>query len=119
MLKQLAKGLEIPTAGSAEELRTFIEGKLGEMEHDPKNTQVLVQEGEHGVHACLQDANGVFLEVEPEADEGDGSGEGDGDGVGAGDVEGLRLELQAVKDAQEALEKEVNELRQKLERDQV
>ena len=87
------------------------------MERDPKNTQVLVQEDEHGVRVFLQDADGVFLEVEPEADEGDGSGEGDGDGIRTGDVEGLRLELQAVKDAQEALEKEVTELRQKLERE--
>jgi len=63
------------------------------MEHDPKNTQVLVQEGEHGIRFCLQDADGVFLEVEPEADEGDGSGEGVGDGTKAGEVEGLRLEL--------------------------
>ena len=57
----------------------------------------------------------VLVEVELEADEGDGSGEGVGDGTGAGDVEGLRLELQAAKDAQEALEKEVTELMQKLE----
>ena len=87
MLKQLAKGLEIPTAGSAEEIRQLIEGKLGEMERDPKNIQVLIQEGEHGVRVCLQDADGVFLEVEPETDKGDGSGEGVGDGIGASDVE--------------------------------
>ena len=65
VLKQLVKGLEVPTAGSAEEIRQLIEGELGE-----KNTQVLVQEDEHGVRVCLQDADGVFLEVEAEAGEG-------------------------------------------------
>jgi len=29
VLKQLAKGLEVPTAGFAEEIRQLIEGKLG------------------------------------------------------------------------------------------
>ena len=38
------------------------------MERDTKNTQVLVQEGEHGVCVCLQDADGIFLVVELEAD---------------------------------------------------
>ena len=67
-LKQLATGLEIPicTAASLEDIRLLIDGKLGEMGRDPMNTQVVLEEGEGGgTHLSLQDAEGVFLRVEP------------------------------------------------------
>ena len=33
LLKQLARGLEIPSTSSGDELRTLIEGKLGDLGH--------------------------------------------------------------------------------------
>ena len=39
LLKQLARGLDIPATSSGDELRTLIKGKLGDMGHDPRNTQ--------------------------------------------------------------------------------
>ena len=65
LLRQLAVGLELPTAGSLDELRQVIDGRLTELGRDPLNTQVLLQERESGVWVCLQDAGGVFLETEP------------------------------------------------------
>ena len=65
LLKQLARGLEIPSSSSGNELRTLIEGKLGDLGHDPRNTQVVLQEAETGVNISLQDADGVFLTVKP------------------------------------------------------
>ena len=65
LLKQLARGLEIPSTSSRDELRTMIEGKLGDLGHDPRNTQVVLQEAETGMNVILQDADGVFLIVKP------------------------------------------------------
>lgn len=43
---------------SPEETGQLIEEKLGEMAHDPGNTQVLEQENERGVCMCLPARDG-------------------------------------------------------------
>ena len=43
----------------------MIDGKLGDMGRDPRNTQALLQEAENGVSVSLQEVDGVFLTVEP------------------------------------------------------
>lgn len=77
---------------------------------------------EHGIHVSLQDADGIFLEVEPTIGQGDDRRVGGSDGeperdVGSEDVEDLRQELEAAKDAGEALQRELDDLRQKLEQE--
>jgi len=57
--------LDIPTGASGDELQQLIDEKLGDMGHDPWNTQALLQEAENGVSVSLQDMDGVFLTVEP------------------------------------------------------
>lgn len=42
-LRKIAEGLELPTAGSTDEIRQLIEGKLEEG-HDVHNVQVVVKE---------------------------------------------------------------------------
>ena len=60
-LKKIVEGLELPTAGSADEL---IEGTLEEG-HDAHNVQVVVNEAMTvNVTLTLVDEEGVFLEVE-------------------------------------------------------
>ena len=64
-LKKIAEGLRLPTAGSTDEIRQLIEGKLEE-EHDVHNVQVAVDEAKPvNVTLSLVDDEGVFLEVEP------------------------------------------------------
>ena len=65
LLKRLARGLEIPSTASGDELRTLIEGRLGDLGRDPRNTQVVLQDAQTGVNISLQDVEGVFLTVEP------------------------------------------------------
>ena len=61
-LKKIAEGLRLPTAGSTDEIRQLIEGKLEE-EH---NVQAAVDEATTvNVTLSLVDDEGVFLEVEP------------------------------------------------------
>ena len=117
----------VPTSASAEETRQLIEGKLGEMGYDSMNTQVRLVESEHGVIASLLDADGVFLEVNPEnhaGEEGEVEAEEsseEGEEVERSEVEALRLALQAAEQAAEearrVLEDEVAELQRKLERE--
>jgi len=64
-LRQIAGGLGAPTTAAAREVRALINGKLGEMGKDPKSTQVVLHEGESGMGMSLQDAEGVFLRVDP------------------------------------------------------
>ena len=69
-MQQLARALEVPTAASSDDVRQMIEGKLRQMGREPPNVQVIVQQGigQSRVHLSLQDADGVFLEAEPETE---------------------------------------------------
>ena len=49
LLKQLVRGLDIPTGTLGNKLWQFIDGKLGDIGHDPQDTQALLQEAENGV----------------------------------------------------------------------
>ena len=64
-LRQIAGGLGASTTAAAREVRTLINTKLGEMGKDPKSVQVVLHEGEGGMGITLQDAEGVFLRIDP------------------------------------------------------
>ena len=124
LLKQLARGLDIPATSSGDELRTLIEGKLGDMGHDPRNTQAVLHEAETGVNISLQDADGVFLTVKPivvdlgkpddppEETVGEGGTESDDEGV-----EGLKAALREAQEQQAAKEIEIARLQEQLEKE--
>ena len=64
-LRKIAEGLGLPSAGSADEIRQVIEGKLEEG-HDVHNVQVVVYEMTTvNVELSLMDENGAFLNVTP------------------------------------------------------
>ena len=94
LLKQLARGLEIPTTSSGDELRTLIEGRLGDMGRDPRNTQAVLQEAETGVNISLQDVDGVFLTVKPIVAELEKPDDPPGETIDGGEAEGVE-ELRA------------------------
>ena len=73
-LQRLARALSLPTSASGDELRLMIDGKLGEMEKEPRNVQVVISEAERGAERLsLWDDDGSFLDVDPESPDGDGS----------------------------------------------
>ena len=47
------------------ELRQLVEGQVEDLGHEPRHTQVVLTEVEHGVQVCLRDADRTFLTVEP------------------------------------------------------
>ena len=124
LLKQLARGLEIPATSSGDELCTLIEGKLGDMGHDPRNTQAVLHEAETGVNISLQDADGVFLTVKPiivdlgkpddppEETIGEGGTESEDEGV-----EELKAALREAQEQQAAKEIEIARLQEQLEKE--
>ena len=57
--------LDLPTAGSLEETRLMLEGKLLEREREPWNVQVIIKETAEGSTLSLRDESGVFLEIPP------------------------------------------------------
>ena len=121
-MKQLARGLEIPSTSSRDELRTMIEGKLGDLRHDPRNTQVVLQEAETGVNIGLQDADGVFLIVKLlVADLGkhdDPPGETvDDTGDETGVVDELRAALREAQEQQAVRDREIARLYEQLEKE--
>jgi len=62
-LRQIAETLGLPTAGSADEVRQLIEGKLQET-RDVNNIQVVVAEATvREVKLSLMDDDGVFVET--------------------------------------------------------
>ena len=67
-LKRITGVLELPSSGSADQLRQIVDAKLDEMHKEPKNVQVIVYSGDKGapVWLELQDEDGTFLEVPPE-----------------------------------------------------
>ncbi len=65
-LKVIANTLGLPTSMSAEELRQQIDGKLLDMEHEPRSIQVVKQEAfKTELHLLLVDESGVFLRCGP------------------------------------------------------
>ena len=66
-LKQLAESLELPTAGSLDQLRQLIEGKLESERHvEVSNVQVVVQESQFiELKLSLMSEEGVILETTP------------------------------------------------------
>ena len=102
---------------------TLIEGKLGDMGHDPRNTQAVLQEAETGVNISLQDAERVFLTMKPiivdlgKHDDPPGETvEGDTDGDAKG-IDGLRAALCEAKEQQAARDEEIARLHEQLEKD--
>lgn len=64
-LKQVAEKLELPTTGSADQIRQLIEGRLQE-DREVSNIQVVVQESTYReLKLSLIDEEGVFLETDP------------------------------------------------------
>ena len=119
LLRQLARGLQIEnTAGtSVAELRQLVEGQVEDLGHEPRQTQVVLTEVEHGVKVCLRDADGTFLTVEPLLDATepqDETQETTGEDRETADTATLREALRAAEEAQAALQVEVNNLRQQL-----
>ena len=118
MMKQLARGLEIPATGGGAELRLLVEGKLVKLGREPRNIQLSVVTRENGVTLSLQDADSVFLTVDPipvelrtESDHEEG---GDGDEVTEDGITELREALAASREAQEAKDAEITRLKAQL-----
>ena len=64
-LKRIAAALGITESASAEDTRTIIEGKLREMDTDPSEVQVIIQEGDKDNGTLfLMNNEGVILTVE-------------------------------------------------------
>ena len=101
----------------------MIEGKLGDLGHDPRNTQVVLQEAETGVNIGLQDADGVFLIVKLlVADLGkhdDPPGETvDDTGDETGVVDELRAALREAQEQQAVRDREIARLQEQLEKEE-
>ena len=121
LLKQSARGLDIPTVSSGDELWQLIEGKLEELGHDPGNTQAVLEEVKAGVAISLQDVDGVFLTVEPEVvnlgGHDDDSPGGAVSGEETGEVSKLRPALHEARELQTAKELEIATLQEQLEKE--
>ena len=115
VLRQLATALELPGNGTIEETRQMIEGKLTEMEREPRHVQVILIHVEGGVDIVLEDAEGPFLETrlleetEREEEGRDGGEPGDADPEEE-DPEATRRALQECREVNAALQTQVEEL---------
>ena len=132
LVGRVAVALDLPTGGSMEETRQMIQGKLVETGREPRNVQVTLTETGGGVVVSLRDEDGTFLEVQPavvEEEEGRSGGleledgEKEPDGTEGGAREGasreaeLEAELSRANERNAALEDEVSEMREQLERE--
>ena len=114
LLKQLAVGLEVPSAASGDEVRQLIEGKLGEMGREPRNAHVVLQDTLQGTRIGLQDSEGMFLDLVPERSSEDPShreqSEEETEGGGEEELESLRRILKETSEQRDALQAEVSTL---------
>ena len=123
----MAKELDLPTAGSLEETRQILDGKLVEMGREPRNVQVDLEEMEGVVAVYLKDKSGVFLEAQPERieerseedskRESDGSEGGVHDGGGVREAAELEAQLLRVSKENATLRGEVSAVREQLEKE--
>ena len=102
------------------ELCQLVEGQVGDLGHEPRHTQVVLTEVEHGVQVCLRDADGTFLMVEPllgaaePREDSQDTQETTGQNEEAVDAVTLREALRGAEETQAALQVEVNNLKQQL-----
>ena len=68
-MKRIVASMSLPTSGSADNVRQMIEGRLTEMSKELQHVQVLVSRESGHIHLQLQDADGPFLDVEPEEEQ--------------------------------------------------
>jgi len=67
IVQWIARGVRLLTSVSLEDTRQMLEGKLGEMDREPCNVQVVLRDiAERSMHISLRDVDGTFLEIEPE-----------------------------------------------------
>ena len=134
--RSIAKAIGLPTAGTAEETRVIIEGRLTEMEQDPQNVQVVVRSSPHGETLSLRDVDGTFVDTTvalEDPDENDAGGGGNGEqrsepGVGVvpgsprssqhasegEELDALRAENESLLADKQALSRQVSSLREKV-----
>ena len=135
-LRSIAKALGLPTAGTAEETRVIIDGRLTEMGRDPRNVQVVVKSGPHGETLSLRDVDGTFVDTTVALEDPDGGGVGghaDGEergesGVGVApgsprgsprasegeELDALRAENESLLADKQALSRQVSSLREEV-----
>ena len=126
-LRRLAMALEVPSSGNPADTRLIIEGKLAEMGRQPRNVQVVLEGGSPTAGLSLRDETGIFVTVDPEVlseavhdrepTERDNeetrqslSEEEDNEES----VESLKVALEEANQQKEALQEEVQTLRQEL-----
>ena len=76
LLKELARWFAVPDTDSFDELWQSIKEKLSEMGCEPRTMQVCLQGTTCGTRITLQDAEGIFLDLEPGERERDLPNEG-------------------------------------------
>ena len=124
MVQQIAKSMGLPTSASLEDTRQMLEGKIGEMERELCNVQVVLQDVEEGVHITLRDADGFFLEIEPEKvdeepmDPGNEMSQDEDGECEGGKTKALHQALAEANQHIEELNAEVRSLREGVERKQ-
>ena len=106
----------------------MIDGKLGEMEKEPRNVQVVISEAEHGAERLsLWDDDGWFLDVDPGSPDGDGGEKETESAVTVGELQAaldhaleenaqLRVELQQQQMALEEERSQIEALKKENER---
>ena len=117
LLRQLGRGLEVTQDVPPDELRQAIRDKLVETGREPKTVQVRLQETTQGMRIGLQDADGIFLDLDPEDPEDhpdDDCHEESGSGHTEDDLETLRKTLKEVSEQKGALQAEVSSLQEAL-----
>lgn len=60
--------LQIPTSGTAEDIRQLFDVKLLELDHELMMVQVRIAIDSNGVMLNLEDVEGTFLQVTPESE---------------------------------------------------
>ena len=119
LMKRLAVALDISTSATSDDLSLLIAGKLEEMDREPRNVQVLVQEMPRGSYLSLQDMDGVFVRAEPpeppeEREDTPSDIERDEPELGDGEGGALREALDQANQEKELLQNEVRELTEEL-----
>ena len=93
-LRCIARAIDLPTRGTANETQVMIEGKLREMGCEPSNVQVLLVGDPHDKQTLsLRDVDGAFVDAGPLHETNDG---------GAGDDPEDRDETERAESSSEA-----------------
>ena len=100
---------------SLDDIRQLVEGKLVEIDRDPRNVQVALCDLPEGVKIQLWDAGGAFLELEPSSPQEEESDQSTEEGEPGDELDAAKRRIAKMEEELEDLKKQMEQEKERVD----